>query len=504
VCLLCAILAGDYAEDPDECPAFTTCPIVCVASATECPSTCDTVGETLCAETGRCGWNCTSVLADESSLVCSTSCPSRPVACPRVIDDYSMCLARFARHYDAQRQCIMDRQEQETKVSFASVWFVLCYGYYGALAIAVVAWCYYNQILAPVPTSTVPLHVATTKEGAAASSWTQTGYQIHAIGSLLDFLVELSFVGVQFLLLVTTLLFYTQQGAITAWQPVFESKVQALQAFIMVWMGGLMWCFAFRYPSTGVQSLFLRRCELRASTHVAVVAPIKTIAAGGGSGSTAKPTYLGQAATMFWTPVDCVLRTLFSYPYDQPGLETVFCLVETDLHTQTRSILHRMRRYVYDDETKCFIPCAMNVGTTFGDLSQQVGGLTNEEAHRRLGRQGPNVIPLSKPSILRSLYKEFRKSFYLYQNFCIWAFANFWFFFMSFVYTFYRFVGALVVVYFQHRSDSLLYNLSHVEGTVQYVAACTRVSRQLPYLDNDSPESVVQTSIGCFEMENML
>jgi Cation transporter/ATPase, N-terminus len=455
--------------------------MVCVASAAECPLSCND-GETLCAETGQCGFNCTSAISvamqNEASLDCA--CPSRPVACPRVIDDYAVCQSRFAFHYHAQRQCQMDQEEQTPKVSFASFWFVLCYGYYGGLAMAVMAWCWYNQVLAPVATSTVPLLASTSKkDGSEGAAWTQTGYQSNAIGAVLDFLVELSFVGVQFLLLVTTLLFYTQQGAITAWQPVFESEVQALQAFILVWMGGFVWCFGFRYPSTGVQSLFLRRCELQNSAYVAVVAPIKTIAVGGSS-RMAKSTLLGQVATMVWTPVKCVLRTIFSHPYDQPGLETVFCPVATDPHTQTRSILHRMRRYVYDDETSCFIPCAMNVGITFGELSQQVGGLTNDEAHRRLGRQGPNVIPLSKPSILRSLYKEFRKSFYLYQNFCIWAFANFWFFFMSFVYTFYRFVGALVVVYFQHRSDSLLYNLSHVEGTVEYVMACTRVSHQRP------------------------
>jgi hypothetical protein len=68
-----------------------------------------------------------------------------------------------------------------------------------------------------------------------------------------------------------------------------------------------------------------------------------------------------------------------------------------------------------------------------------------------------------------SLYKEFSKNFYLYQNFCIWAYANYDYWYIALVYTVCRFAGAFVVVYFQHRSDSILYNLSHVQGTAEYV-----------------------------------
>jgi hypothetical protein len=533
---------GDYAEEPETCPATTTCPVVCVRTVADCPTIalCADANQGVCADTGRCSSNCTtgsnssSIVVDDtnvfrnddddddvsSSLFNVTSenstatalawieansradkqlcpCAKLPVACPRVIEFYDECLERFNDHYKAKEVCLIDEARAVAKVKFNGPWFVAIYAYFGGLAVAVMLWCYYNQIVSPVPTSTLPLQQAapqqggaTPKSAAVATStngvddteqptntnindhqpleWTQTGYKINLLGSVIDTLVELSFALIQFLLLVTTIFFYMQQGAITRWDPVFKDEVQVLKAFIMVWMMGFFWCFAFRYPSTGVQSLFLRRCELHESSYVAVVAPIKTIhAQSTSSSSSQKATLLNATATMLWTPLDVVMRTIFSYPYDQPGMETVFCLVEHDLQSGTRSILHRMRRYVYDDNAQCYIPCAMSVGTTFGDLMAQVGGLTRNEAQRRLGRQGPNVIPLSKPTIFGSLYKEFKKSFYLYQNFCIWAFANFWFFFMSFVYTFYRFVGALVVVYFQHRSESLLYNLSHVEGTVE-------------------------------------
>jgi hypothetical protein len=239
-----------------------------------------------------------------------------------------------------------------------------------------------------------------------------------------------------------------------------------------------VWCFAFRYPSTGVQSLFFRRCDLSEAGIVAVVAPIQTIGGTSSSTGSQQSSFLSQVATSVWAPLDSIMRTVFSYPYDQPGLETVFCAIRLEPETGTRSFIHRMRRYVYDEDTNCFIPCVMIVGSTFGDFIAQKGGLTREEASRRLGRQGPNMIPLPEPSVFGSLEKEFRKSFYIYQNFVLWAYANFWFYFMAIVYTFFRFAGAFVVVYFQHRSDALLYNLSRVEGLIEYVRHRLRVPRR--------------------------
>jgi hypothetical protein len=463
-------LIGDYAEDPDECPVTTTCPVVCVASVAECPPSCNN-GETLCAETGQCGWNCgnSSTLSwNESSALCA--CTTRPVACPRVVDLYPSCLERFQSHYDANQECIDAETTIPEKLSFAGPWFVACYAYYGGLAVAVVVWCWYNQVLVPVSGSTVPLVAAQQASTTnTAGVWTQTGYKIELLGSILETLVQLSFALIQFLLLLTTLFYYMQQEAITRWKPVFKDDVQALSAFIIVWMVGIVWCFAFRYPSTGVQSLFFRRCKLSEAAIVAVVAPIQTIGGTSRSTDSQQSTFLSQVATSVWTPLDSIMRTVFSYPYDQPGLETVFCPVRLEPETGTRSFLHRMRRYVYDEATNCFIPCVMTVGSTFGDFVKQKGGLTREEASQRLGRQGPNMIPLPEPSVFGSLEKEFRKSFYIYQNFVLWAYANFWFYFMAIVYTVFRFAGAFVVVYFQHKSDSLLYNLSRVEGLIEYV-----------------------------------
>jgi hypothetical protein len=170
---------------------------------------------------------------------------------------------------------------------------------------------------------------------------------------------------------------------------------------------------------------------------------------------------------MAWAPVDCVFRAIFSYQYDRPGMETMLCPVEKDDQTGTLSILHRMRRYVYDEESSGFVPCIMSVGTTLGGMLDQIEGLSLSEADLRRRRQGPNVIPMSKPTILGSIQKEFSKTYYLYQNFMVWSWANFFYYYMAVVNTFVRLMGALIVTYFMYLSDCALYQLSIVEGDVE-------------------------------------
>jgi hypothetical protein len=141
--------------------------------------------------------------------------------------------------------------------------------------------------------------------------------------------------------------------------------------------------------------------------------------------------------------------------------------VEIDGVTGTRSILHRMRRYVYDDETEGFVPGVFSVGTTIGDLIDQKGGLSLDIALERRGLAGPNVIPLERPTILGSIYKEFCKTFYIYQSYMVWTWFNFFYYDMALVNTGVRLTGGLVVAYFQYVSDSVLHQLSYVHGDVE-------------------------------------
>ena len=81
---------GDTYDHTFECPAFTTCAQVCVASVDECPieMRCPSTGNTtlqLCAD-GSCQEECND---DELESPCLYECA--PVACNRVDDTYDQC-----------------------------------------------------------------------------------------------------------------------------------------------------------------------------------------------------------------------------------------------------------------------------------------------------------------------------------------------------------------------------------------------------------------------------
>lgn len=408
---------GDFFEVPGACPASTTCPVVCVTNVTDCPTVCGD-GLTLCT-TGNCELDCT--FWDDGKLANPCTCTTQTIACPKVVDLFTTCADRFQGFYDENKQCLINDATAVEQLSFTEPWFLVCYYWIIGVSVSVMLWCLYNEKIYPVATSTVPLEAANEISGGA---WTQTGYQRHLVGSLIYLSVIFTFAAFQFLLFLLTIFFYMQQGAIDRWPPVFQDEIQVLKAFQIVWMVGIVWCLAFRYPSTGVRALFYRRCSLHQATHVAVVAPIKSL------DKVEIISLVARLVFMIWAPIDFILRAIFSYPYDRPGLETAFCRIEKDRESGTRSILHRMRRYIYDETAGGFVPCYVSVGTTLGDFLNQMGGLTVAEANVRRGKRGPNVIPVPKPTILRSISKEFSKTFYLYQNFMVWSWLNFWYYYM--------------------------------------------------------------------------
>jgi cation-transporting ATPase 13A3/4/5 len=318
-----------------------------------------------------------------------------------------------------------------------------------------------NQFLFPVEGSTTVLAAATDSEG-----WTQTGYKVHIIGSLIHGLVNLCFLGIQFLLFVLTIFYYIADEGITRWDAPIESDTQALMAFEIVWMVGFFWCFAFRYPSIySVQSLFLRRCHLDKATHVAITAPTKAV-------NVKETTSTGMSIQRFinivWWPIDNLFQRIFWIPHARKGTTTTFCKIEIDKNTAGRSFYHRMRRYVYDDESGTFVLGTMTVGSTLGDFLDQAQGLTSEEVVQRTARVGRNMIHMTKPTILGSIGKEFSKTFYLFQNFMVWTWFPFWNFHLALMQTIVRLTGGCTVAIFQYMSDSVLYSISHpVEGKVE-------------------------------------
>lgn len=185
----------------------------------DCPTQCED-GEELCND-GSCKAAC---LGYEETLCGEDAerCNGMPVTCKREIDFYDSCKETYASFYDAEEACIEAQNEEIPLLSFTGPVFLLCYFWISAVSVLTFLWCLFNQKILPVHGS----EVAMGEEG-----WSQTGYKRHWLGIIIHGLVMSTLWGVQFLLLMLTIFYYMQQGAVTRWEPVFEDEAQVLIAF---------------------------------------------------------------------------------------------------------------------------------------------------------------------------------------------------------------------------------------------------------------------------------
>ncbi|KAI2493673.1 hypothetical protein MHU86_20852 [Fragilaria crotonensis] len=174
-----ALAFGDYAEVPGACPATTTCPLVCVANVTDCPTSCDD-GLSLCND-GVCSESC------EDDIETPCECDGLLVACAKVIDSYDVCLETFQGFYDANAECLEAASEEIPLFTFTEPAFVFCYVWISAVTVLVFLWCLFNQKLFTIPSSTASL-------SPAADSSTGAGRKraTRHIGSVLSFMRSLS------------------------------------------------------------------------------------------------------------------------------------------------------------------------------------------------------------------------------------------------------------------------------------------------------------------------
>lgn len=201
-----------------------------------------------------------------------------------------------------------------------------------------------------------------------------------------------------------------------------------LKAFEIVWMVGFVWCFFLKYPPT-VHSLFLRRCLHDEATYVAVSAPVHS--------DSVEASYISSWTKGIQSTGAC-FRSVMSFLYSDmshyqhpTNHRLTFCQVLVDKKTGSRYFYFRMRRYIFDPDCSSFVLGCWDVtkDTTIGqwmDKDFLHGGISSDEAIKRLGFVGPNVLDLKKPTILGSIISEFRKPFYLYQNFMVWTWFPYW------------------------------------------------------------------------------
>ncbi|EGZ08658.1 hypothetical protein PHYSODRAFT_318641 [Phytophthora sojae] len=86
-------------------------------------------------------------------------------------------------------------------------------------------------------------------------------------------------------------------------------------------------------------------------------------------------------------------------------------------------------RYIYNDESRRFVPSEISIGRTYADIGAAGGsGLSSVEAERRLHTIGLNVVDVAMPSLLSSILHEFLTLFYIYQIMCyyVWHYFTYW------------------------------------------------------------------------------
>ena len=145
---------------------------------------------------------------------------------------------------------------------------------------------------------------------------------------------------------------------------------------------------------------------------------------------------------------------------------TSFCKVETDALGK-RFFTYRFSRYTYDDGEGCFKPGVIVVGSTIGEILDAETGLTSQEVKYRHAVVGPNSLPLRKPNFFRILIEEFNQAFYVYQNYMVWTWLNYWYYHMGIVESIVRITGGVAVSIVKYRMEKNMCKLGVVEGDVE-------------------------------------
>lgn len=193
---------GDYVDPTFNCPATTTCPQVCVETVQSCPveMRCQ-ANETLCFD-GSCAMSC----PPELESPCQFDCAS--VACPKIVTDYDSCNSKYGSLYEQEAACGGEEEAMNAVHSMKEPAFVSMFVWIWVTTCLIVAWCAYNQRIAPVAGSTQVL-LDVHQESQEATSW-QTGYKIHPIGVTIYAMTLVTLFGFHGILayLVRTLLFF--------------------------------------------------------------------------------------------------------------------------------------------------------------------------------------------------------------------------------------------------------------------------------------------------------
>jgi cation-transporting ATPase 13A3/4/5 len=249
-----------------------------------------------------------------------------------------------------------------------------------------------------------------------------------------------------------------------SWSP-FDDGENALYVFIIAWAIAFAWVGLFKRPQS-LYCSFLRRCDLSEATTVSIFIPdsrgIELLVKDG------KEWVIVQYFNVMNEFFDDILANLFSEPsHVEPG-QICYCHVKTDSFG-VRYFEFQMRRFNYDSERGLFTAVELNIVGTPAELMKLVDGLTTSEVENRLAVIGFNVVNIEDPSFLKTLFREFSRVFYVYQNFMAWTWLNYSYWHMGIVNTLVYTLGGITVSIVNYVNAQRLKQLCKMEGTVNVI-----------------------------------
>lgn len=129
-----------YVDPTFNCPATTTCPLVCAARYEECPTQMRCPEPLVPCADGSCATFCSTNLVSPCTKECL------PVACPHFVTTYDVCLAEFEPWYTVD--CVEQEESFNSTTSEVPTWvdleFVLVYSWVMLTTFAIVSWSWYK------------------------------------------------------------------------------------------------------------------------------------------------------------------------------------------------------------------------------------------------------------------------------------------------------------------------------------------------------------------------
>ncbi|TYZ64953.1 hypothetical protein PybrP1_010260 [[Pythium] brassicae (nom. inval.)] len=232
----------------------------------------------------------------------------------------------------------------------------------------------------------------------------QTGYSSSPLGQFVFAYFALASLALNALIVVVICDYYAK------FSPTLFGKYNAL-VFFLVWAFSALWFAAVVAAKDDLSNFFRVRTPLASCAYVHMLKEDDTeVLLADRSGVSA----LLLRVERLLSPKKCVSGFAKTVPVQQLG--------------SLRIAEFQHLRYVYDDAAQRFVPGAVALGDTHGDILNEAGGLSSAEAERRLHTVGPNVVDVEMPSLAKSVVHEFFTLFYVYQIMCyyVWYYFSYW------------------------------------------------------------------------------